>query len=121
MTLAEITIRKLKESEIPAAKELAWKVFSVYESPDYSAEGTAEFRKCLDDENYLSGIEYCGAFDGKKLIGEIGIRAEKSISAFSGLSKKLFSTNCQTSRKYAGSRIFDPKLYTDTARGRKGG
>jgi len=36
-----ITIRRLFENERPAALDLAWRVFSEYESPDYAAEGTA--------------------------------------------------------------------------------
>ncbi len=72
-----ITIRKLSANEIPAALELAWRTFSEYESPDYAPEGTEEFRKCLHDDAYLFGIEYYGAFDGEKLIGEIGIRPDR--------------------------------------------
>ena len=70
-------IRRLSEEERQAALDLAWAVFSEYESPDYSAEGTEEFRKCLHDEEYLRGLQYYGAFDGGKLIGEIAIRPEK--------------------------------------------
>ena len=40
-------IRRLSVDERQAALDLAWRVFSEYESPDYSAEGTEEFRKCL--------------------------------------------------------------------------
>ncbi|MBR4245531.1 MAG: GNAT family N-acetyltransferase [Treponema sp.] len=36
-------IRKLSEADIPEALSLAWKVFTEYESPDYSDEGTASF------------------------------------------------------------------------------
>ena len=75
--LNPVSIRKLAASETPAALELAWKTFSEYESPDYAPEGTEEFRKCLHDDAYLSGIEYYGAFEGEKLIGEIGIRPDK--------------------------------------------
>ena len=35
-----ITIRRLSQDERQAALDLAWVVFSEYESPDYSAEGT---------------------------------------------------------------------------------
>ena len=38
-------IRRLSEYEIPVALDLAWRVFSEYESPDYSDEGTEEFRR----------------------------------------------------------------------------
>ena len=33
-------VRRLLQKEIPAALELAWKVFLEYESPDYAPEGT---------------------------------------------------------------------------------
>lgn len=69
-------IRPLEADEIPAALSLAWEVFSEYEAPVYSAEGTEEFRKCLNDEAYLSGIEFYGAFESEKLIGVVGIRGE---------------------------------------------
>ena len=58
-------IRRLSEDERQAALDLAWIVFSEYESPDYSEEGTEEFRKCLHDEEYLHGIDYYGVFDGQ--------------------------------------------------------
>ncbi len=77
LTKEPYTFRRLTEDEIPAALSLAWEVFSEYESPVYSEEGTEEFCKCLHDEHYLAGIDYYGAFDGEKLIGEIGIRTEK--------------------------------------------
>ena len=76
------TIRRLSEDERQAALDLAWGVFSEYESPDYSAEGTEEFRKCLHDEAYLSGLHYYGAFDGEKLIGEIAIRPDRKHICF---------------------------------------
>ncbi len=72
-----IEIERIADDRILEALALAWKVFLEYESPDYSPEGTEEFKKCLHDENYLSGIEYYGAFYGETLIGTIGIRAEK--------------------------------------------
>jgi RimJ/RimL family protein N-acetyltransferase len=75
--LNTVSIRRLASGEIPAALDLAWRTFSEYESPDYSPEGTEEFRKCLHDNNYLAGIEYYGAFDEEKLIGEIGIRPDR--------------------------------------------
>ena len=76
------TIRRLFEDERQTALDLAWVVFSEYESPDYSAEGTEEFRRCLHDEGYLSGLHYYGAFDGDKLIGEIAIRPERKHICF---------------------------------------
>ena len=71
-----IQIRRLSDPEIPAALDLAWKVFFEYESPDYSREGTEEFRKCLHDAEYLYGIDYYGAFDGSEMVGLVGIRTK---------------------------------------------
>ena len=52
-------IRRLSEYEIPVALDLAWRVFSEYESLDYTAEGTEEFGKCLhDEEKTVNGIRF---------------------------------------------------------------
>ena len=84
MTEKEIpfAIRRLSEDERQTALDLAWIVFSEYESPDYSVEGTEEFRRCLHDEEYLSGLHYYGAFDGGNLIGQIAIRPDKKHVCF---------------------------------------
>ncbi len=74
---ADTQVRRLTEKEIPAAHSLAWTVFREYEAPDYSPEGIEEFRKCLNDEKYLDGIIYYGAFDGEQLVGMVGIRRDK--------------------------------------------
>ena len=105
-----ITIRRLFEDERPAALDLAWRVFSEYESPDYSAEGTEEFQKCLHDEEYLHGLQYYGAFDGDKLIGEIAIRPDrkplsryKSEKKKGGTSKKPFSCSSAMEKRPCAS------------------
>ena len=94
-----ITIRRLFEDERPAALDLAWRVFSEYESLDYSAEGTEEFRKCLHDEGYLSGLHYYGAFDEGKLIGEIAIRPDRKHICF-------FFVDGRYHRSGIGTRMF---------------
>ena len=48
------SIRKISAEERSTALDLAWRVFSEYESPDYGEEGIEEFRKCLHDEGYLT-------------------------------------------------------------------
>ena len=74
--------RLLRADERDAALALAWRVFCEYEAPDYSPEGTEEFRRCLRDEAFLAGIRYYGAFDGEKLVGLLGIREEKAHICF---------------------------------------
>ena len=93
------TIRRLSEDERQTALDLAWVVFSEYESPDYSAEGTEEFRKCLHDEGYLSGLHYYGTFDGEKLIGEIAIRPDRKHICF-------FFVDGRYHRRGIGTRMF---------------
>ena len=68
------SIRPLSGGETDGALALAWRVFCEYESPDYAPEGTAEFRRCLNDPAFLAGIVHYGAFDGETLIGELGFR-----------------------------------------------
>ena len=99
LMMNRLTIRRLTETERQAALDLAWAVFSEYESPDYTAEGTEEFRKCLHDEGYLSGLQYYGAFDGDKLIGEIAIRPDKKHICF-------FFVDGRYHRQGIGTRLF---------------
>ena len=94
-----ITIRSLTEEERPAAFALAWKVFTEYESPDYAPEGTEEFRKCLGNDSYLAGIVYYGAFEGKALVGVLGIREEKQHVCF-------FFVDGHHHRRGIGTRLF---------------
>ena len=95
--------RRLSEDERQAALDLAWTVFSEYESPDYAPEGTEEFRKSLHDEEYLSGLHYYGAFDGGKLIGEIAIRQDKKHICF-------FFVDGRYHRRGIGTRMFQRLL-----------
>ena len=92
-------IRKLSAEERASALDLAWRVFSEYESPDYSKEGTEEFKKCLHDEEYLAGIEYYGAFDGNRLVGLVGIRSDRKHICF-------FFVDGKCHRQGIGTRLF---------------
>ncbi len=92
-------VRPLESTEKGKALQLAWRVFCEFESPDYAPEGTEEFKKCLNDDAYLAGIRYYGAFDEEKLLGMLGIREEKCHICFFfvegeyqrlGIGRKLF-------------------------------
>ncbi len=96
----EIEIRELSEEEIPAALDLAWKVFVEYETPDYSREGSEEFEKCLCDEEYLEGISYYGSFDRNKLMGVIGARPDTGHICF-------FFVDGKYHRRGIGTRLFE--------------
>ena len=99
LTREPYTVRLLTEDEISEALSLVWHVFSEYDSPLYSDEGTEEFKKSLQDEKYLAGIEYYGAFDGKTLAGVIGIRGEGQHICF-------FFVKGDYHRKGIGTRLF---------------
>ena len=103
LTKEPYTLRRLTADEVPAALALAWEVFSEYEAPVYPPEGTEEFRRCLHDGHYLAGIEYYGAFEDGKLVGEIGFRpAQRHICFF-------FVKGC-CHRKGIGTRLFQTLL-----------
>ena len=51
-------IRKLFENEINIAIQLVWKVFLEYEAPDYSEEGVSEFKRSINDDDFVNKLEY---------------------------------------------------------------
>ena len=95
-----LTVRPLEKHETGAALRLAWRVFIEYESPDYAPEGTEEFRKTLNDEAYLAGIRYYGAFDGQSLIGMLGVREESCHICF-------FFVDGPYHRRGIGTKLFE--------------
>lgn len=94
-----ITIRALEKRETASALALAWQVFCRFESPVYGEEGMESFRKTLQDEVYLAGIRYYGAFDGTHLIGMLGIREAKCHICF-------FFVDGEYQRRGIGTRLF---------------
>lgn len=107
----DLIIRPLQKEETASALRLAWQVFTEYESPDYTPEGTAEFKKAINDKQYLEGISYYGAFDKDKLAGVLGIRKDKAHICFffvdgayhrRGIGTKLFN---RMREDYAGKVI----------------
>ena len=93
-------VRRLRAGEIPDALALRWKVFLQCEAPEYSAEGIAFFRASLEDEERIRSMTFYGAFDGKKLVGVLCMRAPQHIAGFfvdaayhrRGIGRTLFET-----------------------------
>ena len=81
-------IRKITESELPAAMSLVWKVFREFEAPEYSQEGINEFKSCIDGQMVKMTIEMYGAFEKDKLLGVIATRNEGSHIALFFVKKK---------------------------------
>lgn len=92
-------VRPLKQEETGRALRLVWTVFTQFESPDYPPEGTETFKKCLNDDSYLAGIRYYGAFDGETLVGIFGIRGENGHICF-------FFVDGSYHRRGVGSALF---------------
>ena len=95
-----LLVRLIESTERDKALQLAWRVFREFESPDYTPEGTEEFKKCLNDETYLAGIRYYGAIYKEELVGILGIREESCHICFFfvdgkyqrlGIGTKLFT------------------------------
>lgn len=76
-------MRKVKSHEVVEALSLALAVFMEFEAPDYSPEGVETFKSFIRDEKLINGYKLgiCpmyGAFDNGKIIGIIGMRANKT-------------------------------------------
>ena len=56
-------IRKINENEMKIALDLIWKTFLVYEAPDYTEEGVKEFKKCIDDHEWIKSRKFIVAFE----------------------------------------------------------
>lgn len=94
-----LDIRLLVTEEYEAARLLVWKVFSVYEAPVYGSEGTEEFRRCLNDEKYLNGIVWYGAYYGNILTGVLAFRKENMHICF-------FFVDGKYQRRGIGTELF---------------
>ena len=66
-------IRRCRQQEIPAIADLALKVYTEFDAPYDSPEGIEEFTRLLDDEKLMSELNYYGAFEGDRLIGEAAV------------------------------------------------
>lgn len=97
-------IRKVREDEMKLAMDLAWRVFLEYEAPDYTEEGILEFKRSINDSEFVSKLEVYGAYeeDSNELLGMIATRGGNHIALFfvdgkyhrMGIGKMLYSTVC---------------------------
>ncbi len=95
-------IRRIREEEMETALDLVWRVFLEFEAPDYTEEGIKEFKKTIDDNNWIKERDFLGAFDNNELLGVIATKDYNHISLFfvdgkhhrKGIGKQLFYTIC---------------------------
>ena len=94
-----MVIRKINKDEMKEALNMVWEVFLEFEAPDYSEEGIKEFKKAIDDSNWVNARDFYGAFDeNNKILGVITTRDFTHIALFfvrgkyhrQGIGKKLF-------------------------------
>lgn len=116
-------IKKIKQDEIEKALLLVWRVFQEYEAPDYTKEGIQEFYKSVHDENYLSSLDWYGAFVEEKLVGVIATRNNGThIALFfvdgkyhrQGIGKRLFQTvqiRCCSDKMTVNSSPYAVQIY----------
>ena len=92
-------IRDIHEEEMKEALSLVWEVFLEFEAPDYTEQGIQEFKKCIDDEEWVKQRDYYGAFDeNNKILGVIATKDLTHISLFfvdgkyhkQGIGRKLY-------------------------------
>ena len=92
-------IRIIKKEEMKDALELVWKVFLEFEASDYTDEGINEFKKSIDDNNWVNTRDFYGAFDeDNKLLGVIATKDITHIALFfvegeyhkQGIGRKLY-------------------------------
>ena len=105
--MQQFPIRRLHETEIPAAIDLIWTVFLEYEAPEYPEEGVRTFRANLDDSEKIRNLKFYGAFDGETLVGIICVRQPQHIGGFfvrgdyhrRGIGRALFETMARDCEK----------------------
>lgn len=77
-------IRKINSNEVHEALALALEVFMQFEAPDYAPEGVAAFKRdIIENEDFIDKCKQgiCpiyAAFDDKKIVGIIGMRASRT-------------------------------------------
>ena len=93
-------IRKIKEAEMTKALDLTWRTFLEYEAPDYTEEGIKEFKKCIDDKEWVEARDFYGAFDDENRI--VGVIATKDLSHIA-----LFFVDGNYHRQGIGRKLYD--------------
>ena len=92
-------IRKINDEEMEDALSLVWEVFLEFEAVDYTEEGINEFKKTIDDKDWVNERDFYGAFDDNdKLLGVIATKDLNHIALFfvdgkyhrRGIGKQLY-------------------------------
>lgn len=92
-----VKVAPMDNSALPKALNLVWNTFLKFEAPDYSPEGTAEFKSYIDSPEDMQKLKFYEARSNGRLIGVLAMR-EHHISLFfvderfqrRGVGKSLF-------------------------------
>ena len=110
-----MNINQLSREDIPSAIDLVWEVFDEFEMPDYSPEGTEEFRRTVNRDNITDMVNrgdmrLWGSRVEGGLSGVIAMRGSNHISLLfvrkqyhrQGIARRLFETVLDEIRKDTG-------------------
>lgn len=86
-------------SDLNDAIKLIWEVFLEYEAPNYTEEGIEEFRRSINDQEWVSKKKFYGYYQDNKLIGVIATNTINHISLLfvdgnyhkQGIGRKLYN------------------------------
>ncbi len=99
----KIEIRGIERGDWDEPLALVERVFLEFEAPDYTAEGVAEFKKSIRDENWLAQLRLWGAYAEGRLIGVVATRSGGSHIA-------LFFVDGRFHRRGVGRLLFQTAL-----------
>lgn len=94
-----IDIKRIPNLDMNKVLELVWSVFLEYEAPDYTEEGINEFKKTIDNMNWINDREFYGAYIDNTLTGVIATKDKTHIALFfvegknhnKGIGRMLFN------------------------------
>lgn len=101
-------IKKILPNEKADALRLVWRVFLEFEAPDYTQEGIEAFRKFLQSEEAVNGLELFGAYENGKMLGVIATRNE-------GNHITLLFVDGKHHRRGIGRKLFKVVVKNSTA------
>lgn len=94
-----VEIRKILKEEMEEALQLVWTVFLEFEAQDYTEEGIMEFKRTIDNKQWVEDRDFYGAYKDNKIIGVIATKDTTHIALFfvdgkfhnQGIGKKLYN------------------------------
>lgn len=94
----KIMIKEIYE-DLDIALSLIWRVFQEFEAINYTQEGIDEFKRSIDNKEWVSNKKFYGYYEDNKLLGVIATNDINHISLLfvdgnyhnKGIGRKLFN------------------------------